>query len=205
MPNETDRAIGLNVQTQRGPVSQQAVADAMRERGWKWSQSTVWSVEQGDRPLRLAEAISLSEILGCEVSSLTSPPANEQARWHLRQNVNTTRTAFFRAEEEVRSLLHMLNFTRRMLHGIARHGGLMTEAELLHFERKLDELSVENAVEGATRAAEETEDARVDRGSDIFAPPVLLRTLQALGTTPPGSSPAEPAEWSDDGVDQEAP
>lgn len=45
-------------------MSQDALAQRMRERGFKWSQATVWSVENGDRPLRLTEAIELSDIFG---------------------------------------------------------------------------------------------------------------------------------------------
>ena len=56
--------IGAAVHALRGPASQQSVADAMRHRGWRWSQATVWSVETGRRPLRLAEARDLAEILG---------------------------------------------------------------------------------------------------------------------------------------------
>jgi len=48
----------------RGDRTQQAVADEMRRRGWRWSQATVWSVEKGDRPLRLAEAEDLATVLG---------------------------------------------------------------------------------------------------------------------------------------------
>lgn len=40
------------------------------EYGHKWSQSTVWSVEKGTRPLRLVEAQSLAEIFGVPVVAL---------------------------------------------------------------------------------------------------------------------------------------
>lgn len=40
------------------------------EYGHKWSQSTVWSVEKGTRPLRLVEAQSLAEIFGVPVVGL---------------------------------------------------------------------------------------------------------------------------------------
>lgn len=46
----------------------------MKDRGHKWSQSTVWSVERGDRPLRLTEAEDLAAILGVEVAMLTKEP-----------------------------------------------------------------------------------------------------------------------------------
>lgn len=58
-----DQRIGRNLATLRGTLSQQALGDAMRRRGYKWSQATVWSVETGDRPLRLSEAEDLAEIL----------------------------------------------------------------------------------------------------------------------------------------------
>lgn len=46
--------------------SQKDVGDAMRLRGHKWSQATVWSVEKGERPLKFAEAGDLAEILRIE-------------------------------------------------------------------------------------------------------------------------------------------
>ncbi|MBX9243428.1 helix-turn-helix transcriptional regulator [Actinotalea ferrariae] len=70
MDSPRDKAIGENVVRLRGPLSQAALADAMRARGWKWSQATVWSVEQGERPLRLAEAVDLAGLLECEIEDL---------------------------------------------------------------------------------------------------------------------------------------
>jgi hypothetical protein len=52
----------------------------MRERGWKWSQATVWSVEKGERPLRLSEATDLAEVLGILMPVLLAVP--EEARVH---------------------------------------------------------------------------------------------------------------------------
>ncbi|NKY08980.1 helix-turn-helix domain-containing protein [Cellulomonas hominis] len=74
MASHQDEQIGRNVAALRGQRSQQAIADAMRERGWKWSQATVWSVEKGDRPLRLAEAVELAEVLKVPVTQLTKEP-----------------------------------------------------------------------------------------------------------------------------------
>ena len=48
----------------------------MRERGWRWAQATVWNVEKGERPLRLAEAEDLASILGVGLYAFTaSEPA----------------------------------------------------------------------------------------------------------------------------------
>lgn len=46
----------------------------MRERGWKWNQTTVWSVEGDRRPLRLAEAIDLASLLGVAIDELLVDP-----------------------------------------------------------------------------------------------------------------------------------
>src|SRR5688572_30629402 len=63
MANISDETIGANIQRFRGSISQKEMAARMRDAGWKWSQATVWSVEKGERPLRLAEAVDLGDIL----------------------------------------------------------------------------------------------------------------------------------------------
>ena len=50
-------------------MSQANLGAAMAERGHKWSQATVWAVESGKRPMRMAEAIDLAEILEIPVDS----------------------------------------------------------------------------------------------------------------------------------------
>lgn len=68
-----DALIGQNVTAFRGSRSQQSLADAMRARGHRWSQATVWGVEKGKRPISLAEAVDLAEILGIQIHELTLP------------------------------------------------------------------------------------------------------------------------------------
>lgn len=77
-----NQQIGRAVQTLRGEQSQQALAEKMKTRGHKWSQSTVWSVERGDRAVRLAEAEDLAEVLDVEVGALLADHEDvEQERW----------------------------------------------------------------------------------------------------------------------------
>jgi hypothetical protein len=66
-----DELIGRNVLRLRGERSQKDVADAMRELGYLWSQTTVWKVEQGTRSLRLHEAEALARVLGASQYALT--------------------------------------------------------------------------------------------------------------------------------------
>ncbi len=63
--------IGRKVATVRkSRATQQRVADGMRRYGHKWSQATVWQVENGVRPLRFAEAVDLATILDCHLADI---------------------------------------------------------------------------------------------------------------------------------------
>lgn len=68
----SDEQIGRNLQTLRGDMSQKDLAAAMRGAGFKWSQATVWSVEKGERPLRLTEAEAVAQILDASTHQLTT-------------------------------------------------------------------------------------------------------------------------------------
>lgn len=84
---ERDEQIGRNVQTLRGRRSQADVADAMRARGHKWSQATVWSIEKGERPLRLSEALDLLDVLDMadvDLSRLTMTASAAQVETWVR-------------------------------------------------------------------------------------------------------------------------
>lgn len=65
MSTSRDQRIGENIAAYRRGRSQEWLAEQMRERGHeKWSQSTVWSVEKGKRPLKFSEALDLAQVLG---------------------------------------------------------------------------------------------------------------------------------------------
>ncbi|MCZ2804331.1 helix-turn-helix transcriptional regulator [Modestobacter sp. VKM Ac-2983] len=79
--NGADRQVGETVRVFRGAMSQKALADAMRARfGHPWSQSTVWSIETGARPLRLVEARDLADLLEVQLERLLDKPPSEQRR-----------------------------------------------------------------------------------------------------------------------------
>jgi transcriptional regulator with XRE-family HTH domain len=62
----TDAEIGQTVRVlrERLHLSQSDFAAAIRSKGLGWHQPTVSRIEDGERPLRLAEAIVLSESFG---------------------------------------------------------------------------------------------------------------------------------------------
>ena len=81
--SDTDARIGGRLQELRGDMSQAALAAAMAERGHKWSQATVWSVETGKRPMRMSEAIDLAEILETPVDSFAIQDEYGKAMFEL--------------------------------------------------------------------------------------------------------------------------
>ncbi|MBD8517082.1 hypothetical protein [Plantibacter sp. CFBP 8804] len=98
--NDRDATIGRNLAALRGDMPQKTLADLMREAGWKWSQATVWSVEKGERPLKLAEAEYLTTnifntqpfaLLGQEWESLVQSSLNELTRSRVELSEVVTR------------------------------------------------------------------------------------------------------------------
>ena len=104
MATDDDRMVGENVARLRGDMTQQALADAMRERGWKWSQATVWSGEKGERPLRLLEAEDLSQVLSCAVSDFTSKGKELQVEMDVRAAAGDVSRSYDLLKEAVKSL-----------------------------------------------------------------------------------------------------
>lgn len=69
-PVKPDAQIGRNVNLIRAGRTQKEVAAGMRDRGWRWTQSTVWSIESGERSVKLAEATDLATVLDVGVPDL---------------------------------------------------------------------------------------------------------------------------------------
>jgi hypothetical protein len=101
-----NRTIGQVVAQLRGTRSQEAVAAAMRARGQvKWSQTTVWSVETGTRPLRLNEAADLAAVLDADVTDFLADPATVALPKELVAGVQELRKAYEAVQSSVAYLL----------------------------------------------------------------------------------------------------
>lgn len=81
-----DKQIGLNLLRLReqAGLSQKELAAAVKKAGPRWSQATVWSVESGERPLRLTEALLLGNILEVNYQSLVRD--TEQGEYEIALN-----------------------------------------------------------------------------------------------------------------------
>jgi len=105
-----DAQIGRNLARFRGQRPQKDVADAMRERGHKWSQATVWAVEKGDRPLRLTEAQDVMRILGMHTWDLTRTDSRAGLALALRDMNTTSRKLREIAQEYLRAQMLVASY-----------------------------------------------------------------------------------------------
>ncbi|SES28845.1 Helix-turn-helix domain-containing protein [Lentzea xinjiangensis] len=75
---DIDRNVAVNLRQfreQRG-VSQDELAQRMSERGFGFTQATIWKIERGQRPVKISEAVALGKALGLSSwTHLTEEPA----------------------------------------------------------------------------------------------------------------------------------
>jgi transcriptional regulator with XRE-family HTH domain len=111
---EVDAAMGANLRAWREAkgISQEDLAAAMTTRGFGFSQSTIWKIEQGRRPLKVTEAVALSDALELRSwNDLTASPDTVRHEAQLQsahqraarsyQALKDATTAYLRAQLEV--------------------------------------------------------------------------------------------------------
>ena len=82
---DIDQNIAANLRTYReaGSISQDELAQRMADRGFGFSQATIWKIERGQRPVRASELVALADSLGVMlVTRLTDKP--DVARHQVR-------------------------------------------------------------------------------------------------------------------------
>lgn len=116
-----DEQIGSNIVRLRGERSQQWLADNMRQRGWKWAQATVWNVEKGERPLRLAEAEDVADILGVSIDRITQQPDVLDFEEQVRMWVRDIDSAYMRIADLTEELLGQMELLDYTLQDLPEH------------------------------------------------------------------------------------
>lgn len=122
---ESDIQIGQLIAELRGERTQQSVAAAMRRLGWKWSQATVWSVEKGDRPLKLREAAVLAAVLGTTVEILVG---TDPRLVLLLNNLTHVHESIFVHQKKATALERELAETKAALERFRQEGLALEEA-----------------------------------------------------------------------------
>jgi transcriptional regulator with XRE-family HTH domain len=88
MFTDVDRNIAVNLRALReaGRISQGELAQRMAERGFGFSQATIWKIESGQRPVRASELVALADSLGVmSPMSLAGEPGAARHQVRLRQ------------------------------------------------------------------------------------------------------------------------
>lgn len=188
--DERDIQIGRNLTGRRGVRSQQALARAMRNRGWKWSQATASAIEKGERPLKLAEAIDLADELNVSLDDLIQEPEQTAAS---RVVSYRARQVGFHAASAIRTLIEFERERRELLTAIEEAEKVpgwerpQAAVEVLH-QHTLDRL---------------THTARVILDSEQLTPLNLESlTPEELARVLVGGN-LDPEEGNADGLDQE--
>jgi transcriptional regulator with XRE-family HTH domain len=94
-----DQNIAANVRIYReaGNLSQEELAQRMTERGFGFSQATIWKIERGQRPVKASELAALAESLGglrLPPMSLTVEPGTAKHRARMQQANQFARGAY---------------------------------------------------------------------------------------------------------------
>jgi transcriptional regulator with XRE-family HTH domain len=90
---DIDQNIAENLRTHREAcnISQEDLAQRMADRGFGFSQATIWKVESGQRPVKVTELVALADALELRAWDLTTEP--EAAR-HTAQLQRANRHAY---------------------------------------------------------------------------------------------------------------
>jgi transcriptional regulator with XRE-family HTH domain len=79
-------AANLRIYREAGNISQEDLAQRMTDRGFGFSQATIWKIERGQRPVRASELVALADSLQVlSVMSLTCEPGTARHHAQLRQ------------------------------------------------------------------------------------------------------------------------
>ena len=166
--SDTDARIGKRLATLRGDMSQAALAAAMAERGHKWSQATVWSVEQGKRPIRLAEADDVASICGFDIQALVVRDALGERLSEVPSFIAATSHATRQFREACKELLGMRHVVVDLLERIADEFGVPdvppAKHEFQSLRRQIDNLTKQTPMDIAQDVVDEFEREMQSRG-----------------------------------------
>ena len=157
-PDEAERRLATNLRILREArgISQARLAQEMLARDWPWRQQTVARVENGQRMIRLGEAMALASILGVSLGYLTRAGSEaievEKIRGagvRLRESCEAVAAAVCRLLDEQRTAERL-----QVLHAGVQ-GDDFIEVALVQLRMQIRECTVDNAIlEGRRRFTE---------------------------------------------------
>jgi transcriptional regulator with XRE-family HTH domain len=151
-----DRNVAANVRTYReaAAISQEELAQRVTDRGFGFSQATVWKIESGHRPIRISEAVAIADALGLfSPDKLTIAPAAAAHHARIRQANRAAHDACKRIKAAVTDYLEaQINLTvaAREAHDA---GEAVTEVDTTWLSFPVERATIEARVEHHTADA----------------------------------------------------
>jgi transcriptional regulator with XRE-family HTH domain len=100
-------AANLRIYREQSNLSQEDVAEAMTDSGFAFSQTTVWKIESGQRPVKAIELVALADCLQiASPMSLTYEPAVSRHLAQMRQANQKAFDAYAALKEAAADYLH---------------------------------------------------------------------------------------------------
>ena len=198
---DIDQNIAANLRAYReaGGISQEELAQRMTDRGFGFSQATVWKIESGQRPVRASELIALADSLG--VLSATVLTREPDAARHTIQLDRANRNASdaYRAVKEAAAAYLEAQIELAVAAREAHDAGLtVTELHTSWLTSPPEEAVIEARVEEEHEAAsEEPLNDEVVKVLDAlrsngYEPILRIEDITSEGgDPPPGWSPDE--------------
>jgi transcriptional regulator with XRE-family HTH domain len=142
-------AVNVRETRERKGMSQAALADEMRERGWPWHPQTVQKVESVQRHVRVGEAEALARIFGTSMERLTWPGTVASATALLDMSIGRAQGAWQRIARETATLLWNLNQLQTTVNEAERDDylGSAEIREIVTEAKTVLEITPEDAVE----------------------------------------------------------
>jgi transcriptional regulator with XRE-family HTH domain len=176
---DIDANIAANVRAYReaAGMSQEELAQQMADRGFPFTQATVWKIERGQRPVRAGELIALGDLFGrILVTDLTRHPDATRHEVQLERANAAAAAAYAALKSAAAAYLEaqvQLTYAARLAHDA---GYRVTELYTSWLTSPAEEAVIEARVEYAT------EDERHGRLNDEVSK--IIDALRASGYEP---------------------
>ncbi len=213
MFSEIDKNVAANLRVYRETrgVSQEELAQRMTDRGFGFSQATIWKIEQGKRPVKIGEVVALAHALGLiRWADLTLDPAsaNHQARLeHAHRmaaesylQIKTATTAYLEAQIEVAFATREARDAGVPV-GLLWTSWLETPAERAVLEARIEEQEHDSMLERIDDAVRQIIEALRDRGFEAILDPAAIEYEDG----PPPQTTAPHSEPTDTGAHPTSP
>jgi transcriptional regulator with XRE-family HTH domain len=193
-------AASLRVYREAASVSQEELAQRMSDRGFGFSQATVWKIERGQRPVKASELVALADSLQIlSPMSLTWEPGVARHRAQLQQANRKAHDAYGTLKAAAAAYLEAqleVVFAARAAHD---DGVTVTELDTSWLSVPAEQAAIQARVETYQ------EDAQAEHVSDEvgkvlgalravgYEPSLRIEDVEITGGGPlPGRAPAQP-------------